>query len=391
MNQLMDLAILSSLMESPKRYFSQDGQLPRMYALSKTGSVRVYEILVLDKGDHAEMITRKKVTLNGKWAEDKYEYWEGVNIGKANETTYLEQAKFEALSAWKKLLDAGFTESMPNPDDKFNTDANGKIKPMLACPFDENKIKFPCLCQPKYDGVRCTISKGDDGAISIISRKGKEYDIPHLKKWAENHQSLLPLDGELYNHKELTFEQIVSAVKKKSDITSKIRYVVYDRPVEGVTNRLRWDKLYEDFYNIRNEAAYLSTSQTCFNMDNILDYHKKCVDAGYEGVIIRNLCGEYEFGFRSNNLIKLKDFMDAEFKIVDVLEATGRDAGTAIFICKCDGGEFRVKPQGSYEKRAEYLRKWKRLMGKYVTVKFQEYTKFGKPRFPTAVTIRDYE
>lgn len=32
------------------------------------------------------------------------------------------------------------------------------------------------------------------------------------------------------NHKELTFQEIISAVKKVSDITSKIRYVVYDHP-----------------------------------------------------------------------------------------------------------------------------------------------------------------
>ena len=105
----IDLPILTLLQEPLVVLEQKVYPLPRMYALSKTGSIRVYDITVEDMGDHAVMTTRKKVTLNGKWTEDKYEYWEGVNIGKANETTYLEQALSEAQSAWNRLRDAGFT------------------------------------------------------------------------------------------------------------------------------------------------------------------------------------------------------------------------------------------------------------------------------------------
>lgn len=364
---------------------------PRMYALSKTGSVRVYDITVEDLSDHAVMTTRKKVTLNGKWTEDKYEYCEGVNIGKSNETTYLQQALSEAQSAWNKLKDAGFTETIPSKDEKFNTDANGKIKPMLAIPFNEKKIMFPCLCQPKYDGVRCTISKDADG-IHIISRKGKPYDIPHLREWAEKNDWILPLDGELYNHKELSFQEIVSAVKRKSDITSKIRYVVYDRPVADIMNGDRWTQLQTDFKKVKKDApAYISSCKMCFNVKDLWDYHKECTEQGYEGIIIRNIDGMYEFGFRSNNLIKLKVFEDAEFEIVDVVEATGREAGTAIFVCKCDGGEFKVKPQGTRELRHKYWLNKKSLIGKMVTVKYQGVSDDNIPRFPSAISIRDYE
>ena len=101
--------------------------------------------------------------------------------------------------------------------------------------------------------------------------------------------------------------------------------------------------------------------------------------------------GLYEFGFRSNNLIKLKVFEDKEFEIVGVEEATGRDAGTAIFVCKCKGGTFNVKPQGSRELRAKYFRQRKSLIGKKVTVQFQGLSDDGIPRFPSAVAVRDYE
>ena len=361
-------------------------EFPILYARSKNGNIRTYKIEVEDFGGYAFIKTSKKQTLNGKETIDRTLINCGVNIGKANETTYIEQAYLQARSAYKRLLDAGFTPTIPT--EHFNTDAEGKIKPMLAISFNEKKIKFPCIVQPKYDGVRCLITF--DKGVQIFSRKGKPYNIPHLKKWAEEHRELLPLDGELYNHGELSFQEIVSAVKKQSEITPLIRYVVYDKPTEG-TNKERWESLQRDFPKEKNSPVYLSGSVMCYTMEDIWNYHEKCVSQGYEGVIIRNLKGAYEKGFRSSNLIKLKVFNDAEFEIINVVEASGRDAGTAIFVCKCKGGWFSVKPQGTRELRKEYFDNQDKLIGKMVTVQYQGLSDEGIPRFPSAITIRDYE
>lgn len=376
--------------------FSRDSSVydfPEMYALSKKGTIRVYHIRVQDHSSYTELITKKKTTINGKWVEDVYTYTEGVNIGKSNETTHLQQALNEANSLINRLKDAGFTTTRPDPKAKFNTDAAGLMKPMLAHGFSERLIKFPCIGQPKYDGVRCLTFVNSKGEVEILSRKGKPYNIPHLREWAENHKDCLPLDGELYNHKELTFQEIVSAVKKHSDITAKIRYVVYDRPVADLDCRSRIDRLQRIFDDKieKNAPLYFSEYKILKNMDDAWAYHKKCTDAGYEGIILRNMEGKYEFGFRSNDLIKLKTFDDAEFEIIDVVEATGRDAGTAIFVCKCEGGKFNVKPQGSRELRTEYFNNKKALIGKMVTVQYQGLSDDGIPRFPSAVSVRDYE
>lgn len=390
--ELVDIVLLlgnsSPIVEEIRKFTP----FPRMYALSKKGTVRVYDISVEYKGDHSVLSTKKKVTLNGKWQVDTYEYWVGVNIGKANETTFHEQALFEGQSIWNRLRDAGFTTTMPSADTKYNTDANGKIKPMLAIPYNEKKIKFPCLCQPKYDGVRCTISKDSDG-IHIISRKGKPYNIPHLAKWAEENWRILPLDGELYNHKELTFQEIISAVKKVSELTEKIKYVVYDRPIDCLTFDERWRGLVQDLrlFKYDTSPVYTSKVRLCHTLDDIMKFHEECVSWGYEGIIIRNLDGEYEYGFRSNDLIKYKHFDTDEFKIVDVEEATGRDAGTAVFVCSCEGGTFNVKPQGTRELRKSYYGDREKLVGKMVTVQYQGLSDDRKPRFPSALTLRDYE
>ena len=365
-----------------------------LYALSKTGKLRIYTLAVEDYGTYAVLVTTSRLGENGKATEDRKTVSKGVNIGKSNETTYLEQCFRIANTKINKLHDEGFSETKPDTSKKFNTDANGEIKPTLAIPFDEKQIRYPCLCQPKYDGVRCTISIGLDGEVKIISRQGKPYNIPHLRDWADQNKDLLPLDGELYNHSELSFQEITSAVKKQSEITSKIRYVVYDRPVDGEENSERWGRLLDfgDRGYFSNSPAYLTTYRICYDIDEIREYHRECVSEGYEGVIIRNMDGLYEFGFRSRNLIKLKDFDDSEFPIVDVVEGTGRDAGTAVFVLSLpDGQTFKARPVGTFEQRKDYFDRAPELVGKQCTVKYQGFSDDGVPRFPVAIAVRDYE
>ena len=271
---------------------------------------------------------------------------------------------------------------------------------MLAT-SDRSKIKFPCICQPKYDGVRCLMLIGEDNKIHIISRQGKEYNIPHLLKWGDKHRDMLPLDGELYNHKELTFQDIVSAVKRLSDLTNKITYVVYDTPISGVPNDDRLNIIRKDLTIIPStDPVKLSPNSMCYNMDDIKKYHDELVEDGYEGAIIRNLDGYYEFGFNSNNLIKYKEFQDSEFTVADVIEGTGRDKGTGIFVLDLPGHEgepitpdntFKAKPKGDFNLRKTYFENKQEYIGKLATIKYQGVSKLGIPRFPNMIAIRDYE
>lgn len=377
-------------------------EFPTLYAISKTGAIRTYVIKVFDCADEnkALVTTSKQMKIGGKVTTDTYEYTTGKNIGKSNETTYLQQALLEAESMFKKQLDNGFSEVMPDADQKYNTDANGRMKPMLAS-SDISKIKFPCICQPKYDGVRCLVFEDDNNEICILSRKGKSYNIPHLIEWCKRHRDMLPLDGELYNHKEITFQDITSAVKKVSELTNKINYVVYDKPVDDLSNDDRLNIIREDISSLPDtDPVKLSPCKLCYNFDDIKKYHDECVEDGYEGVIVRNMGGKYEFGFRSNDLIKYKEFMDDEFTVADVIEGTGRDKGTGIFVLYLHGHEgepitpsntFKAKPKGDINIRKEYFVNKHKYIGELATIKFQGFSKLGIPRFPNMVAIRDYE
>jgi DNA ligase-1 len=50
-----------------------------------------------------------------------------------------------------------------------------------------------------------------------------------------------------------------------------------------------------------------------------------------------------------------------------------------------------VKPEGTIKERERYYREREEYMGKQLTVRFQNLTALGVPRFPVGVTIRDYE
>lgn len=262
---------------------------------------------------------------------------------------------------------------------------------MLATEYSEGKVKFPCLTQRKYDGIRCGICLiGNE--VHLLSRTGKELNVPHLKEWAEEHRNLLPLDGEIYNHNELTFQQICSAVKCYSEWTDKLKYVVYDTPISGYTNGMRQLLLNRVFKGILEGPVRLAPSKIARSDEEVQQWHDECVRLGYEGAIIRNMDGKYIEG-RSNNLMKLKRFDTTEFEIADVVEAAGQDKGTALFVLKAkDGNRFSARPTGAKSLRAAYLRDRDNLIGKPCTIRHFGYTDGNViPRFPVALGIRDYE
>ena len=133
-------------------------------------------------------------------------------------------------------------------------------------------------------------------------------------------------------------------------------------------------------------------TEECQSDEEIKTFHKKYIKLGYEGVIIRNKNGLYKEKNRSNDLLKYKEFVDDEFEIVDYKCGTGQDANAVIWICKTkDEKIFNARPEGTLEERRKFYRYGKQYIGKLLTVRYQNLSKDGIPRFPVGVTIRDYE
>ena len=76
--------------------------------------------------------------------------------------------------------------------------------------------------------------------------------------------------------------------------------------------------------------------------------------------------------------------------IVGFSEARGRDAGSVIWNCATKAGEeFECRPIGTLEHRKELFRNADKHIGKLLTIKYQELSERGIPRFPSGKAIRD--
>jgi ATP-dependent DNA ligase len=113
------------------------------------------------------------------------------------------------------------------------------------------------------------------------------------------------------------------------------------------------------------------------------------VEAGYEGIMLRNAAGIYCANYRSNDLQKYKEFMEEEYRIIDFTQGEGRDAGAVIWVCEtADGKVFTVRPRGSLNQRRDWFNDGDSYIGKNLTVIYQELTEDGKPRFPVGKALR---
>src|ERR1700677_3961813 len=111
-----------------------------LYKKTSTGAIQYWEIYVLENPDHSKGydIWTKYGQVGGKEQKTVDIILEGKNIGKANETSPLQQAKAEAEATWTKKKKSGYVESIASAqDDETDALIEGGILPMLAHTFDK--------------------------------------------------------------------------------------------------------------------------------------------------------------------------------------------------------------------------------------------------------------
>lgn len=378
-------------------------KFPTLYKKTSTGAIQFWDISV-DNNRYGfgriETSYGQVGTESPQVTEDFIEI--GKNIGKINETTPYEQAQSEAKSKWEKQKKKGYVETLTSAkNDELDDLIEGGIVPMLAHKFSDHghKIVYPAFVQPKLDGIRC-IAILKNGECTLWSRTRKQItSVPHIVAALEKLSPELNMifDGELYNHEfKKDFEKIVSMVRQEEPAPGHeiVQYHVYDFATDNKTTfRARAAKLVymKDRY-FNGEVVKVQTVQVD-DESAALDYFQLWRGQGYEGAMIRNGSGLYA-NKRSYDLQKIKEFDDAEFKIIGIDEGRGKLAGhVGAFVClTSDGKEFLAKMSGDTEKLKEYFENHKLWKGKQLTVKFQGLTGTnGVPRFPVGVLIRDYE
>ena len=278
-----------------------------------------------------------------------------------------------------------------------------QMKAMLAHKFDDSRIDWSSdkvFIQPKLDGVRCLFTK--DGAYS---RNHKQFmNVRHiemaLKPFFDQHPDIV-LDGELYNHKlKRDFEKIISLVRKQKptdtdrrDAQHLVQFHVYDY----------FDGVRYDSYDTRRDQLICSDiydaqikfvpAMRVHSYEEAREQHAVYLEDGYEGSIIR-LDGLYKHG-RSYDLMKFKDFSDAEATIIGYELGKGKRTGTlGKFLMQDDEGVQFGCPPGkgyTYKDLANMLLKVNDYIGQRATFTYFQRTQAGSYRHPLFKTIRNYE
>jgi len=276
------------------------------------------------------------------------------------------------------------------------------IKAMLAHKYNEDKADYPAFIQPKLDGVRCLFT-----AKGAVSRANNQFmNVQHIEQalkpfFAKNPTAIL--DGELYNHGlKDDFEKIISLVKKKKptkddrvEAAELVEYHIYDvasMTIANYTTRLNYINSISNFQ--WNHILRRVDTKVALDFDDALKMHKKNLKLGYEGSIYRSFEGKYK-GTRSWDLMKFKDFHDAEAHIVGYEEGKGKREGTLgkFFMQDDDGNKFGCPPGKGYNYKdlANMLENIHDYIGEYATFTYFERTKAGSYRHPHYKAIRNYE
>jgi DNA ligase-1 len=360
-------------------------ELKPLYHTDNNGSLRVWKIwtegktIVVEYG-HVD----GKMQIARKDAEAK-------NVGTKAETTPEEQAAKEAKAMHKHKLQRKY--SLTKKDAKLPSQL-----PMLAHKYEEKKKKvtWPCDIQPKLDGLRC-LARNNDGVVQLTSRAGMVLNLPHickeLQKWMPDD---MVLDGELYVH-GVSLQTINSWIPKPGqslkEESNNIIYNVYDVPMINGSDTYTWCDRESALQDLVQESEHVETIETLevVNESDAMEMTSRFIDNGYEGGILRQYDGVYNWGHRSADLLKIKRGEDAEFEVVGYYDGIGKEKGKVCWICKNNDGTdntFEVRPRGSYEERAKIFKVAESYIGRLLTVRFFGRTDKNIPFIPVGIVFR---
>ena len=363
------------------------GTLPTLYTRTANGAINQWTVWARDGKVHVEW-----GQVGGQMQYAAFDC-EAKNIGRANSTTFGEQAIKEAIAKWKKQLKKKYFMSEADAETSLN------LKPMLAHEFkkrlEKGAVTFPVDVQPKYDGVRClTYRKG--GALMMQSRGGDPYVVHHLRVALEPVvNGSMVLDGELYIH-GMSLQNITSLVKRPREESAQLTYCIYD--ITDLNDQSApWSQrlqsllaFFGSYPFITNAGIHMTWHCIAGTPEQVQMAHDQYVQQGYEGAIIRQHHGLYRFGYRSHELLKLKSFQDAEFRIIGWTRGKGKFEDYPVFKCiTAEGKDFDCLPKGTDQERREMLANANSYIGKDLNVRFFQWTDERKPQFPIGMYIRE--
>ena len=201
------------------------------------------------------------------------------------------------------------------------------MKPMLACDWDPQKVRFPVYMQPKIDGVR-----GLNFGGALLARSLKQHRNAYTTRfWTA--PSMIGLDGELAAQSEThpaLCRLTSSALSTKEGEPFTLWWVFdYVRPETAAlpySERLALLRarvqVLEQEDNARWQRLRVVPTFQVGSVEELEALDTEWLEAGYEGSIVRGMDGPYKFGrctTREGYLLRIKRFVEEEF-LIDSIE-----------------------------------------------------------------------
>ncbi len=231
----------------------------------------------------------------------------------------------------------------------------------------------------KLDGVRAYW----DGQ-QLISRQGHPYPAP---PWFTKDFPKQALDGELWLERG-QFQTLLSIVKKKQAVKrewQQIRYFVFDIPEPNKPFTERLTDLKRLVSLSRN--PYLKLVEQ-FKIANKLALQQKLsslVKKGAEGLMLHRANALYHVG-RTNNLLKVKPYFDAEATVIAYVAGKGKYSGMvgSLLVETQSGIQFKIGSGFT-----DFQRMHPPMIGKTITFTYHGKTLKGIPKFASFLRVRE--
>ena len=281
-------------------------------------------------------------------------------------------------------------------------------KPLLAGKFDSEKAKFPYAATPKIYGIRFLMVGG-----AALTRSFKPIRNEYLQKILSSN---LPdgIDGELTSGS--TFQECSSIMRIKGEPDFKVWIFDFVNPKgELKPYKERMDEL-RKFENFNIPSYEILFPTIVSNQEQIDQLMINNLNAGYEGLMLRDPNGIYKFGrssVKENILLKVKEFMDDEAEIIsfrekmintneglkdnfgrtkrsscqDGLKPSGTLGG--FILRNSEGLEFSCGSGLNDALRDEVWKNKSKYLGKLVKYKFMSKGIKDLPRHPVFMGFRD--
>lgn len=378
--------------------------LPTLYKRNSNGSVNQWTIVVEAYGGLASIVTTYG-QVGGALQTTRDLVTEGKNVGKRNATTPMQQALKEARAKWEKEKKRGYVETLAAAEaGEVDDIIEGGVVVMTAKSYGDyaDDVEFPVVVQPKLDGHRCIAVVEASAAfgvtVSLWTRTRKAIkSVPHIQEAVrsafarqlasgEVKEGQYTLDGELYLHRlHADFEKLSSLIRHDGPVSGseQLEYHVYD--VIADTDFLTRFKTIEHTFD-DNSSVKLVETHICPDAATLAGHYDYFRKQNYEGAMVRRLGVPYQHK-RTDALLKMKDFLDAEARIVGIEEGRGKLRGhVGAFVCEMPSGvQFNVKLSGSTEKLKGAFENPTEWIGQTLRYRYQNLTAEGKPRFPVGI------